>query len=99
MTHGAEVPNDAGLGGGWPGATVRQAMGWGAIKNGKPQKKGKWQVFGPKPGLMTMTNRDIFAVSWQGGGGWGDPLERDPEAVVLDVARGAVSSDAARKLY
>lgn len=99
MTHGAEVPNDAGLGGGWPGATVRQAMGWGAIKNGKPQKKGKWQVFGPKPGLMAISNRDVFAVSWQGGGGWGDPLERDPQAVVLDVARGAVSSDAARKLY
>lgn len=99
MTHGAEVPNDAGLGGGWPGSTVRQSMGWGAIKNGRPRRKGKWQAFGPKPGLMTMTNRDVFAVSWQGGGGWGDPLERDPEAVAKDVARGAVSSEAARRIY
>jgi N-methylhydantoinase B len=99
MTHGAEVPNTAGVGGGWPGATVRQTMGWGAIKNGRPKAKAKWQAFGPKPGLMTMTNSDVFAVSWQGGGGWGDPLERDPEAVAKDVATGAVSPDAARKIY
>jgi len=99
MTHGAEAPNTAGLGGGWPGATVRQTMGWGAIKNGRPKAKAKFQMFGPKPGLMTMTNRDVFAVSWQGGGGWGDPLDRAPEAVAKDVATGAVSPDAARKIY
>ncbi|HTY65835.1 MAG TPA: hydantoinase B/oxoprolinase family protein [Alphaproteobacteria bacterium] len=99
MTHGAEVPNTAGLGGGWPGATVRQTMGWGAIKNGRPKAKAKFEAFGPKPGLMTMTNRDLFAVSWQGGGGWGDPLDRDPAAVAKDVATGAVSPDAARKIY
>ena len=99
MTHGAEVPNDAGLGGGWPGSTVEQSMGRNAIKKGRPAKGGKWERFGPKPGLMVMTNRDIFAVSWQGGGGWGDPLDRDPAAVEKDVARGAVSAAAARKIY
>ncbi|HEX9465843.1 MAG TPA: hydantoinase B/oxoprolinase family protein [Alphaproteobacteria bacterium] len=99
MTHGAEVPNDAGLGGGWPGSTVRQSMGRGAIKNGRPRKTGTWEHFGPKPGLMPMTNRDVFAVSWQGGGGWGDPLDREPAAVAADEARGAVSPEAARKIY
>jgi N-methylhydantoinase B len=34
-----------------------------------------------------------------GGGGWGDPLERDPERVSEDVAEGLVSAAAARKLY
>src|SRR5262249_45851828 len=40
-------------------------------------------------------------VSWQlgGGGGWGDPLERDPERVRLDVLRGYVSLAAARRDY
>ena len=99
MTHGAEVPNDAGLGGGWPGSTVRQAMGRGAIKNGRPQKTVKWERFGPKPGLMVMTNRDVFQVSWQGGGGWGDPLDREPASVARDVERGAVSPEAARRIY
>jgi N-methylhydantoinase B len=99
MTHGAEVPNTMGLGGGWPGATVRQSLGRGAIKDGRLQQDGRWENFGPKPGLMEMTNRDVFAVTWQGGGGWGDPLERDPEAVVLDLAAGWVSTQFAKEIF
>jgi N-methylhydantoinase B len=98
MTHGAEVPNTTGLSGGWPGSTVRQAMGRGAVSGGLPAE-GDWEVFGPKPGLMPMTNRDLFAVTWQGGGGCGDPLERDLAAVAHDVATGAVSLEAAREIY
>jgi len=98
MTHGAEVPNSAGLAGGWPGATVRQSMGWGAIENGQP-RAGKWEVFGPKPGLMDMSNRDVFSVTWQGCGGWGDPLDRDIAAVQRDVDTGRVSAKAAKELY
>lgn len=99
MTHGAEVPNTMGLGGGWPGATVRQSFGRGAIGDGRPRQDGRWEVFGPKPGLMEMTNRDVFAVTWQGGGGWGDPVERDPLAVARDLAAGWISIDAAREIY
>ncbi|MDE2228628.1 MAG: hydantoinase B/oxoprolinase family protein [Alphaproteobacteria bacterium] len=98
MTHGAEAPNSTGLSGGWPGATVRQALGRGAIENGRP-RAGAWETFGPKPGLIPMTNRDIFAVTWQGGGGWGDPLDRDLDAVARDIAAGLVSPEAARSIY
>ena len=48
---------------------------------------------------MRMTNRDVFAVSWQGGGGHGDPIERDAAAVAADVARGLVSLESARDIY
>ena len=34
-----------------------------------------------------------------GGGGWGDPLDRDPALVAEDVAEGLISAAAARKLY
>ena len=34
-------------------------------------------------------------VTW-GGGGWGDPLERDAEKVALEVKRGLVTRDGAR---
>jgi N-methylhydantoinase B len=98
MTHGVEVPNSAGLGGGWPGATVRQTFGRGAISNGLPVD-GRREIFGPKPGLVTMTNKDVFDVSWQGGGGWGDPLERDIAAVERDVADNLVSAEAAQAVY
>ena len=98
MTHGAEVPNSSGLGGGWPGRTVRQTMGWKGTKDGHLQDVD-FQIFGPKPGLMEMTNRDVFAVSWHGGGGWGDPLDRDTKSVAADVASGAVSPEAAKEIY
>jgi N-methylhydantoinase B len=98
MTHGVEVPNGHGLAGGFPGATIRQTWGKGAARDGR-RTDGDWTVFPPKPGLMPMTNRDVFAVSWQGGGGYGDPLEREPEAVAKDVATGAVSAEAAEVVY
>ena len=34
-----------------------------------------------------------------GGGGWGDPMSRDPEAVRQDVLDGKVSAEAARDSY
>jgi N-methylhydantoinase B len=98
MTHGVEVPNGHGLAGGFPGATIRQTWGAGAAQDGR-LRDGNWQVFPPKPGLMRMTDHDVFAVSWQGGGGYGDPLQRDAAAVVEDVASGAVSPEAAEAIY
>ena len=98
MTHGAEMPNTQGLAGGFPGCTVRQSFGRGAVKDGRLLNP-ELQALGPKPGLTPMTRRDVFAVTWQGGGGWGDPIERDTEAVGRDVAVGAVSGEAARTIY
>ena len=39
------------------------------------------------PGKFTMTIRhgDVFRHVLAGAGGWGDPLERDPDAVLKDV--------------
>lgn len=99
MTHGAEVPNAAGLSGGWPGSTVKQRLGRNAISLGIEQADGSWTDLGPKPGLIGMTNKDVFAVTWQGGGGWGDPLERDLDDVRRDVEIAAISSEAADAIY
>lgn len=98
MTHGAEMPNTQGLAGGFPGCTVRQSFGRGAVRNGRLLDREP-EVLGPKPGLTPMTRNDLFAVTWQGGGGWGDPIERDIEAVARDVATGTVSAEAARAIY
>jgi len=64
------------------------------LRIGVQAEDGTWRHWA-KPGMRRMTNRDIFAVSWQGGGGWGDPLERDPNAVAADVRTGAISRGAA----
>jgi N-methylhydantoinase B len=85
MTHGAQVPNSAGMFGGWPGSCVSQRF------NGEP--------LGPKPGTIPMTPADVFEVSWQGGGGFGDPLLRDPEAVRAEVAAGQLPAAVATSIY
>ncbi|ALS23002.1 hydantoinase B/oxoprolinase family protein [Paenibacillus naphthalenovorans] len=42
---------------------------------------------------------DIIRVTTPGGGGWGDPLERDVEAVRMDVLRQLVSIESAERDY
>src|SRR5262245_4829403 len=41
----------------------------------------------------------LVRVETTGGGGWGDPLEREPELVALDVLQRKISSRAAREDY
>jgi N-methylhydantoinase B len=41
----------------------------------------------------------VVRVVTTGGGGWGDPLEREPELVARDVTEGRVSREAARDDY
>jgi N-methylhydantoinase B len=43
--------------------------------------------------------QDALYVRWNGGGGIGDPLERDPEAVAHDVRDRIVSPEAATEVY
>jgi N-methylhydantoinase B/oxoprolinase/acetone carboxylase alpha subunit len=42
---------------------------------------------------------DVVRYVTPGGGGYGDPLRRDPEAVLTDVRNGWVSVEAARREY
>ena len=42
---------------------------------------------------------DVYAHRTAGGGGWGDPLERDVAAVARDVVDEKVSVEAALELY
>ena len=43
---------------------------------------------------------DVYAVVWTGGGGFGDPLSREPQKVADDVTESrAVSVNAAREIY
>ena len=56
----------------------------------------------PLPGM----NDDVFLPAGSllrlrttGGGGWGDPFQRDPELVLRDVVQGRVSEEAAERDY
>ena len=48
---------------------------------------------------MTMKRGDVLRHELAGAAGWGDPLERDPNAVLRDVRNEMISVDTARKDY
>ncbi len=107
--HGVEMPNSLGLSGGGPGACVVNTVVKDTDLSGQIQAgiipgdisklKGQKKNVGAKPGDLVFRPHDVFAYSFQGGGGWGDPLERDPERVLEDYHEGAVSVTWARKAY
>ena len=49
--------------------------------------------------VREVPERMNFRGETTGGGGWGDPLEREPELVALDALQGKVSVRAAREAY
>jgi N-methylhydantoinase B len=54
---------------------------------------------GKTPGHVALQSGDGFLVEVGGGGGYWNPLERDPERVLADVRAGYVSLEAARRDY
>jgi len=103
---GSRHPMSEGLAGGYPGAPnsyvwvkapedganapVTAADGLGAIPG--TQERVSWGVF-------PLMGRDALYVRWNGGGGHGDPIARDPEAVRRDVAAGLVTTQSAGDIY
>jgi N-methylhydantoinase B len=60
------------------------------LKNGQ-KLRGK--------GRQTVPPGETVVMAMPGGGGYGDPFERDPERVAADVLNGLVSLEAARRDY
>ena len=60
-------------------------------------EKGRW-VFGMNR-VLKVEPDTLFRLVTPSGGGWGEPLERDPELVKLDVRDGFVSPESARRDY
>ncbi|MEV7550293.1 hydantoinase B/oxoprolinase family protein [Amycolatopsis sp. NPDC089917] len=53
----------------------------------------------PSKSRVNLRPDDVVDVVLPGGGGYGDPFDREPEAVLADVVDGYVSVEAARELY
>jgi N-methylhydantoinase B/oxoprolinase/acetone carboxylase alpha subunit len=72
------------------------------IFGGKAGARAQFRVNGAPAdpsGLTHCAPGDLVTFDSAGGGGCGDPLERDPEAVRRDVANGYVSLERAREDY
>ena len=69
---------------------------------GKPGAKAQFLVNGVPGnpfGLTQLKPGDVVTIDAAGGGGYGNPLERDPEMVESDVMEGYVSLEKAREDY
>ncbi|MEL6204503.1 MAG: hydantoinase B/oxoprolinase family protein, partial [Pseudomonadota bacterium] len=78
-----------GLVGGHPGAPARVVLNMG--REGE-RELGKISMVEPEPG-------DTVTLMSAGGGGYGDPFDRDEQAVLRDVRAGFVSGAEARDVY
>ncbi|MCC6468323.1 MAG: hydantoinase B/oxoprolinase family protein [Alphaproteobacteria bacterium] len=78
-----------GANGGLPGAT---SLFWRNRDTDKAVDLGNTDVVALDPD-------DVILVSACGGGGWGNPWERDPALVLFDVQQGKVSATAAEQDY
>lgn len=107
-TSGKAVSQNNGLSGGYPGNTAISAI----ARNAKVREafsSGRVPVrledLGEQVQLQQcyentgMDVDDVFFVQWQGGGGYGDPLQRDPAAVASDHREGRVSDRGAAEHY
>jgi N-methylhydantoinase B len=105
--HGVEVPNSVGLFGGLPGACgynlfVSEPRDIERLLGQIHDPAGllvQAQHMGAKPGLIPVRAGQVIGYTFQGGGGYGDPLERDPAFVARDVCEGFVSLQWASELY
>ena len=64
-----------------------------------PEARAASPEFGAKQSRIPMRRDDVIRQETAGGGGFGDPLERDVEAVVADVENGYVTAGRARDDY
>ncbi len=102
------IPNGGALSGGLPGASVTyrikrdtnvwDEIGRGALPQDLDTLTGKLDILHPKS-QTTQSFNDVYAIIFFGGGGYGDPLDREPERVASDVNQGFVSTNAAGRLY
>ncbi len=74
----------------------------GAANRFRVRRGGETIEPSPLPGKVggfPLELGDVVLIETSGGGGFGDPLEREPERVMADLAEGYVSAGAARDSY
>jgi N-methylhydantoinase B len=105
---GARLPATSGLSGGLPSATnqfyvkrqssVESTLAAGTLPVDFDTMDGAEERYGPMS-HTSLSRSDIYRSISNGGGGYGDPLDRDPVRVAQDVRTGRVTIETARSLY
>jgi N-methylhydantoinase B len=107
-TFGVEQPESPGMFGGHPSCTnqfailrdsdVLKRFASGEMPTELRDIEGTLEIY-PGYKATSMRRSDVYRTVSQGGGGYGDPLDRDPHRVADDVTNGLVSVEWARRAY
>ena len=108
-SSGTAIPGGSGLCGGWPSragyykmardSTVRAQFAEGAVPRDEDHVGVEVEWPPSQGGITPIGLDDVFATGWLGGGGFGDPLERDVAAVQRDLEEGSVTGAHAAAVY
>src|SRR5439155_26967821 len=106
-TVAAQQPEATGLSGGFPASScsyvinrdsqIEALFREGRIPSELEEVEGSVEAQ-PTLIITSLERGDIYRCTTSGGGGMGDPLDRDPEAVRRDVEHRLVSAQAARSV-
>ncbi|WP_418057630.1 hydantoinase B/oxoprolinase family protein [Pimelobacter simplex] len=107
--HGFEVPTASGIFGGYPArcnarVVVRGSDFWSHVEGGEvplemDRLAGTVEETEAKTADFMLQAGDVFFWFPQAGGGWGDPIERDPADVQADLAQEVISAETATQIY
>jgi N-methylhydantoinase B len=99
--RGVTFPQAQGLFGGLPGCTTDYVQFRNSNSAEFPGNRTETtgQETYTRMGFSQIEANDIMYLRTGGGGGFGDPLERDPAAVLRDVVASYVSPESARSVY
>jgi N-methylhydantoinase B len=81
----------AGTGGGLPGSVT-------SVRLRRPNSAKEERIACHQEGVVIREGETII-VDACNGGGWGDPLDRDPAAVKAEIHRGLLTADDARRIF
>jgi N-methylhydantoinase B len=99
---GTMAPMSLGVSGGLPGCNVSYINFYESNADDLPTSldttKGKKSVEKPW-GTVELEEGDVQYIRFMGGGGYGDPIDREPSAVLNDVHKDLVSDKCAREIY
>jgi N-methylhydantoinase B len=100
--RGAEALNSQGVFGGYPGCNTASIQFRSVSSNEIPydlHSTHSERQEHLRLGVTELDANDVQYIRYDGGGGYGDPFDRDPDLVLKDVMWGLVSDGAARDVY
>ncbi|MFD6062804.1 hydantoinase B/oxoprolinase family protein [Rhodococcus wratislaviensis] len=106
---GTAIPGGAGMCGGWPSrsgyyklareTTVRKQLAAGVVPKDEYSVDAVVEFPPSQGGITPIGLDDVFGTGWMGGGGFGDPLERELESIEYDLDAGSITTGHAEEVY